>query len=48
MPTNNFHEITLCEVCGNDTLQSVLNLGHHPMCDDLVSIEDDRVCNEYP
>jgi hypothetical protein len=48
MSNNNFHEIRSCEVCGNDTIESVLNLGHHPMCDDLVSIGDDRVCNEYP
>jgi hypothetical protein len=44
----NFHEITSCEVCGNNKLKSVLNLGLHPMCDDLVRVEEDRVCNEYP
>jgi hypothetical protein len=48
MSNNNFHEITSCEVCGNDKLESVLDLGSHPMCDDLVSIGDNRVCNEYP
>ena len=48
MSNNNYHEIRSCEVCGNVTLESVLNLGPHPMCDDLVSIGDDRVCNEYP
>jgi len=48
MSNNNFHEIRSCEVCGNDALESVLNLGLHPMCDDLVIVGDDRVCNEYP
>jgi hypothetical protein len=46
--SNNINEIKSCEVCGNDTLESVLDLGSHPMCDDLVSVEDNRVCNEYP
>jgi len=45
--SNNINEITSCEVCGSDALESVLDLGRHPMCDDLVSIGDDRVCNEY-
>ena len=48
MSNNNYNEITSCEVCGNDSLESVLDLGSHPMCDDLVSIGEDRVCNEYP
>lgn len=48
MSNNNFLEITSCEVCGNDKLESVLDLGLHPMCDDLVSIDDNRICNEYP
>ena len=42
------HEITSCEVCGKNELYSVLNLGLHPMCDDLVPIGDDRVSKEYP
>ncbi len=41
-------EIKHCEVCGNTKLDPVLNLGMHPMCDDLVSVGDDRVCQEYP
>ena len=48
MSNSNFHEITSCEVCGNDKLESVLDLGRHPMCDDLVSVDDNRVCIEYP
>ena len=41
-------EINSCEVCGNERLVSVLDLGSHPMCDDLVPIGDTRVCREYP
>jgi hypothetical protein len=41
-------EITHCEVCGNTKLDSVLNLGMHPLCDDLVSVGNDRICQEYP
>ena len=41
-------EITTCEVCGNDQLASVLNLGSHPLCDDLIPVGDARVCQEYP
>ncbi len=37
-----------CEVCGNTSLEPVLNLGTHPMCDDLVPVGDPRLCNEYP
>jgi hypothetical protein len=48
MSNNNVHEISFCEVCGSHLLVSVLNLGLHPMCDDLVSINDKRICNEYP
>lgn len=45
---NNFLEIDKCEVCGNTRLESVLDLGLHPMCDDLVPVGDSRVCREYP
>ena len=45
---NKLNEIHSCEVCGNDNLRSVLDLGLHPMCDDLVPVGDDRVCREYP
>lgn len=37
-----------CEVCGHSELREALNLGDHPMCDDLVSIGDSRVVREYP
>ena len=42
------NEIVACEVCGNGSLISVLDLGFHPMCDDLIPINESRVCNKYP
>ena len=42
------NEIVACEVCGNNSLISVLDLGFHPMCDDLIPINESRVCNKYP
>jgi len=42
------HEINSCEVCGNINIKPVLNLGLHPLCDDLIKIGDARICNEYP
>jgi SAM-dependent methyltransferase len=41
------NEITSCEVCGNVMLEPVLDLGPHPLCDDLVPVGDDRICKEY-
>jgi hypothetical protein len=48
MIKRNLQEITSCEVCSATDLESVLNLGLHPMCDDLVPIGDLRNCAEYP
>lgn len=42
------NEISHCEVCGNKKLLPVLDLGLHPMCDDLVPVGDNRICQEYP
>jgi len=42
------NKIHSCEVCGSSQLQPVLDLGAHPMCDDLVEINSGRVCTEYP
>lgn len=41
-------EIQGCEVCGNTQLTPVLDLGLHPLCDDLVKVGDSRQCREYP
>ena len=45
---SNTHEISSCEVCKSTALEPVLDLGPHPMCDDLVPVGDTRVCREYP
>jgi hypothetical protein len=42
------HPIDACEVCGGKTLEPVLDLGNHPLCDDLVAVGDPRRCAEYP
>lgn len=41
-------QIASCEVCGEPRLKPVLDLGLHPMCDDLVAVGDERRCREYP
>ena len=41
-------EIRGCEVCGGSQLLPVLDLGRHPLCDDLVRVGDPRQCSEYP
>ncbi|MGI6856924.1 class I SAM-dependent methyltransferase [Mesorhizobium sp. 1B3] len=46
--TKGLHIINHCEVCGGKELRKVLDLGAHPMCDDLVAIGEDRQCREYP
>ena len=37
------NQIQCCEVCGNTTLEPVINLGEHPLCDDLVPIGDRHI-----
>lgn len=39
---------TRCELCGSTVLEHVLDLGDHPMCDDLVPTGDQRVAQKYP
>jgi SAM-dependent methyltransferase len=46
--TTEMNQIQKCEVCNNSSLIDVLDLGLHPMCDDLVTINSDWICNEYP
>jgi SAM-dependent methyltransferase len=48
MTDGDLTEIHRCEVCGAASLRPVLDLGRHPLCDDLVAIGDSRVCKEYP
>jgi 2-polyprenyl-3-methyl-5-hydroxy-6-metoxy-1,4-benzoquinol methylase len=40
-------EISSCEVCGAGNLINALNLGEHPLQDDLVPIGDKRSCQKY-
>lgn len=46
--TTDLHPIAVCEVCDNPRLTPVLDLGPHPMCDDLVRVGEDRTCREFP
>ena len=41
-------ETTRCGVCNNTHLTSVMDLGMHPLPDDLVPIGDTRSCEKYP
>lgn len=41
-------EVRACEVCGTQKLRDVLDLGEHPLCDDLVPIGDPRLPKYYP
>tara|TARA_A100001015_G_scaffold286761_1_gene355818 strand:- start:1875 stop:3086 length:1212 start_codon:yes stop_codon:yes gene_type:complete len=41
-------EIKNCELCGHENLEEVLDIGEHPLCDDLVPINSDRQCTSYP
>ena len=41
-------KISCCEVCGNEDITVELDLGHHPLNDDLVKFGDERKNNEYP
>lgn len=41
-------EIKKCEVCGSDDLTPVLDLGKHPMCDDLVPVGNATECETFP
>ena len=41
-------KITKCEVCENEHLKKVLDLGNHPLCDDLIPMEEERSCEEFP
>ena len=40
--------ISVCEVCGNRELVRALDLGLHPLCDDLVPVGQMVRCPEYP
>ena len=37
-----------CEICGSKQLERVLDLGDHPLCDDLIPLSSSKVSKEYP
>ena len=39
--------ISKCEVCNNTNLETILDLGSHPLCGDLLKIGSKEVCEEY-
>lgn len=41
-------EIKKCEVCGSSDLTPVLDLGKHPMCDDLIPVCNAAECETFP
>src|SRR5690349_12115901 len=47
-PNQVMNKIEGCEVCGASQLLPVLDLGQHPMCDDLVPVGNGRVPVDYP
>jgi SAM-dependent methyltransferase len=46
--TQNIKTLKYCEVCFSNNLKEVLDLGEHPLCDDLVAINDERRCELHP
>lgn len=38
----------ICDVCSNSKLIKVLDLGYHPLCDDLIPIGSQKISKEYP
>ncbi len=43
-----YFQIHHCEVCGSGELKPVLDLGFHPMCDDLIPVGNAAQCETYP
>ncbi len=44
----NYRIINHCEVCGNNQLDSVLNLGSHTLCDNLKKVGDKSNAEKFP
>lgn len=43
-----YRETSACEVCGSQALEPLLDLGRHPLCDDLPIVGDERVVATHP
>ena len=41
-------KIKSCEVCGKTLKKNILDLGSHPMCDDLIRIGSKKKSKLYP
>jgi hypothetical protein len=41
------NDVKMCEVCKSNDLVTVLDLGSHPLCDDLLKIDSSEVCEEF-
>lgn len=41
-------EVDSCEVCDNQSLIPVLDIGNSPLCDDLIPVGSDAVSKEFP
>ena len=39
--------ISRCEVCDSTNLETVIDLGNHPLCGDLLKIGSSEICKEY-
>ena len=48
MSFDKLNSVNFCEVCNHNKLNEVLDLGNHPLCDDLIPVGDSRKCKEYP
>ena len=44
----NYLETINCQVCGHKLSSPSLNLGNHPLCDDLIPISESVECDAYP
>ena len=45
---NMLSDVTHCAVRGQSGLPTALDLGSHPVCNDLVPLGEDRSCKQYP
>ncbi len=36
-----------CEICNSKSLKKVLNLGRHPLCDDLIELKSKKKNDLY-
>ena len=44
----NHRIINSCEVCGNNQLDTVLDLGSHTLCDNLKKVGDETNAEKFP